>query len=250
MMTYVRRFLEALFIVATLSGIAQADPPAGQFTLHFGPEQAIWDISGDYNLGGSSLTLAQDAKGKITGMGAEDGIDQGVEYHLRYSVRGALAAVGDLTRITLSLKLTGNASDGNITLPVKGSGTFVLDIDEAHHLLTGTTTLTVCVKKFGCAPPQTAPVQANLPAGADGSWALVLNLQLSKATRVGGNATATLLNGGSMTFGVKGQYNPTTDLTTLGLKGSGGTLTVQGNAVGGDIINRSVNGKLFGQVVQ
>ncbi len=202
---------------------------AQPMTLQFTVPQGIWDVTGNYSGDEfdvtNNISLAQDDKGKITGTGTASGSDSGIDVELAYVVRGSIKTINDLTRLLLNVKVSGTATDGIVTLPVRGNIKFSLDLDKADQLLIGTGDASLCVK--GRCAKASAPVQFDIPQPMNGDWTLVLDLQ-GIDRRIFGTATATLSNGRTLPFTLKGQYysNPRSP-SRINLKGSAGNITLE-----------------------
>jgi hypothetical protein len=151
---------------------------------------------------------------------------------LFYSVTGSIKTVNDVTRVLLTLKVSGTATDGFITLPVKGSIKLTLDLDKVNNILIGSGKASLCVRG-GCAR-DSGPVQFDIsqsPQPMDGNWALALDLQSPDNKKIVGTATATLSNGRVIPFTASGNYSEAKLLAKLNLKGEGGTVTLQNDAI-------------------
>jgi hypothetical protein len=173
----------------------------------------------------NNIALVQDDKGKITGNGTANGSDSGIDVSLVYSIRGSIKTTNDLTRVLLTMKISGSAADGIVTLPVKGNVKFNLDLDKSDNLLIGTGDGSICVK--GRCERTNGPAQFDIPQPMDGSWTLVMDTQ-TVDRKIFGAATATLSNGRTLPFTLKGQYysNPRSP-SRINLKGPAGSITLE-----------------------
>jgi hypothetical protein len=242
MMSYIRklRWLLVIVIVAALPATARADAPVGQFNLQFLPSQGIWDVTGNYpNIGSGAITndidLVQDEKGKITGTGTGTGTEivRGItiDVDLVYNITGSIKTVSDVTRVVLTLKVSGTATDGFITLPLNGNIKLRLDLDKVNNILIGSAAATLCSR--GRCVRDSAPVEFDIPQTPqpmDGNWTLDLDLQSPDNKNIVGTGAATLSNGRVVPFTASGNYSATKLLAKLTLEGEGGILKLRNDA--------------------
>ena len=216
--------------------------------LQFTPSQGIWDVTGNYPDGDfdtGTITLIQDEKGKITGTGSASGSESGIDVSLVYHVNGSIKTVSSLTRVLLTMKIAGTATDGVITLPVKGNVKFQLDLDAPNQILIGNGNGSLCVK--GRCQRAEGPVQFDIPQPMDGSWTLALNTQLIDR-KILGTATATLSNGRTLPFTLNGQFSTNArSPSRINLKGAAGSITLEEPQVA--LAFFLTKGKLLGQSV-
>ena len=245
MMSYVRkiRWLLLMVIVGGWLIIDRADVSA-QIIFQFSPTQGVWDATGNYPSDEfdttNNIDLVQDDKGKITGIGTGTATDSGITVNLVYNFSGAIKTVSDLTRVTLTMKVSGTATDGSGTLPVKGNIRLALDLNRVNNLLIGSGAGNICVE--GRCTKVGGPVQFDIPQPMDGSWTLTVDLQSLDNGRIGGTATTTLSNGRAVPFTVTGR-----SLAQLNLKGPAGTVILQQTAHSlGWVLTKA---KLIGQSV-
>lgn len=250
--TFIKRAL-GLWLMVLLPALSYAEVPSGHYTNHFGqPGTDIWDLSGTYNEteddASFNFTIIQDDKGKISGHGTLTGSEDGIDIALDSTISGSIKSIGDVTRAVLTMKLIGTATDGFQVVNVKGKIKFILDIDTLNGLLIGTGKGKICAKGGGCGSIN-EPVQFDIPAEADGSWDLVLDIQNVDGKKLTGTALATLQNGREVPFSLTGKYNTNTDLTKLKLKGSGGKFAIQAQVIAGQLVFQTIKGKMLGQTV-
>ncbi len=252
--TFIKRAL-GVWLLVLLPALSYAGVPSGHYESHFDRQHGVWDVTGSYNeteLGISDqYTIVQDDKGKINGQGRMTGTDGGIYIELATTYSGSIKSIGDITRVVLKERLAGTATDGYQAATVKGKITYTYDIDKLSNRLVGTAKGKVCAKGPGgseCAPFNEA-AQADLPEEAQGTWDLVLDIQSAEGKKLTGTASAILSNGRTEPLALKGKYDAQTDLTKLGLKGSGGKLTIQAQEVLGQLVFQSIKGKLLGQTV-
>jgi hypothetical protein len=238
MMFYHRklRWFLMIVIVAASPASVRADAPAGQFNLQFLPSQGIWDVTGNYpssefDVITNDIDLVQDEKGKITGTGTGTGTDQGITVDLVYNVTGSIKTANDITRVLLTLKISGTATDGFTTLPINGTIKLTLDLDKVNNILIGSGAASLCAR--GRCARASGPVQFDIPQSPqpmDGNWELALDLQSPDNKKIVGTGNATLSNGRVIPFTASGTYSAAKLLTKLNLKGEGGTVTLQNDA--------------------
>jgi hypothetical protein len=241
-MSYIRKiqWLLVIVIVAALPTSARADAPVGQFNLQFLPAQGIWDVTGNYptiaiDILTNNVDLIQDEEGKITGTGTGTGTEivQGItiDVDLAYNITGLIKTVRYVTRVVLTLKISGTATDGFITLPLNGSIKLTLDLDRVNNILIGSWAGRLCVR--GRCGRDRGPVQLDIPQTPqlmDGNWTLVLDLQSPDNKNIVGIGAATLSNGRVVPLTASGNYSATKLLTKLTLEGEGGILKLKNDA--------------------
>jgi hypothetical protein len=251
-MSYITKlqWLLVIVIVTALPASARADAPVGQFSLQFLPSQGIWDVTGNYPNNEFDITndvdLVQDEKGKITGTGTGTGTTQGITVDLVYNVTGSIKTINDVTRVLLTLKVSGTATNGSITLPLNGNIKLRLDLDKVNNILIGSGTATLCSR--GRCRRDSGPVQLDIPQSPqpmDGNWALAVDLQSPDNKEIVGTGTATLSNGRVIPLTASGNYSATKLLTKLTLEGEGGILKLQNDAIQWAL----TKGKVLGQKV-
>jgi hypothetical protein len=234
---YIRRLQCLVLIVICVAWLptARADVPVGQFNFQFTPSEGVWDITGDYPNDefdtNNQITLIQDDQGKITGFGTGTGNFSGIAVNLGFDFTGAIKTISDITRVLLTMKVSGTATNGGVTLPVRGSIKLRLDLDTVNKLLIGSGAGNLCVR--GRCARASGPVQFDIPQSPqpmDGNWALALDLQSPDNKNIVGTGTATLSNGRVVPFTASGNYSATRLLAKLTLKGEGGSLKLQNDA--------------------
>ncbi len=223
--------------------------PVSSAEYQFSPGQGVWDVTGNYSNPDITATdtflLTQDDKGKITGFGSGFASDSGIDVSLGYDFRGSIKAVNNLTRVLLTMKISGSATDGVITLPVKGSVKFVFDVDPSNNLLIGSGHGRLCVK--GRCERANGLVQFDIPPAMDGSWTLNLDNLQSVNQSVTGTATATLSNGRTLLFTGSGHFTSSRSLALINLRSPAGTITLKGNPT--DLGVHLAKAKLLGQSI-
>jgi hypothetical protein len=243
-----RMFL--LWLLVLFPPLIRAESPSGHYENQFTAQSGLWDLSGTYNENPQNqFTIVQDDKGKITGQASLFETDGSMSITMAGPVVGSIKTTGGVPRVSVTLKLTGTASDGFASVPVTANVQFNLGIDPANSELTGTFKTKACVKARGAGcQSANGPQQFDLPVDADGIWHLVMDIQNTN-DKLAGTASAVLSNGRTLPLGVKGQYVSKGDLTNLNLKGGAATVTVQANAVPGALVLKKMTAKLLGQTV-
>ena len=249
----VKQALLILMLGAALPAVAQAELPSGHYVIPFSQQYGVWDVTGNYSDDDvsttTSFTLVQDDKGKITGSGSTSGTEQGYNIQLNFTVKGAIKAVAGVTRVDLSTKHTGTATDGGPIYNINGSMKLSFEIEPSSQELRGTAKGNICIKKVGCDSIDDTH-DYDLPASQDGTWNLALNVvPASNNKNLTGTATATLSNGRVEPLNLSGQYVSSTDTANLKLKGSAGLVTLRINAAAGQAAVQMINASLLGQKV-
>lgn len=216
----------------------------------------IWDISGTYkddSMAGCniSLTLAQDAKGKITGGGSASCsvYEQGIliDIDMSYTVKGNIKQKKGIAIAKMSAKFKGNASAMGETFKFTAIEKIMAEISCGDTSLNGTVKGKACVKKLGCVSFRGAYTES-LPADMDGSSTLVFVVdQVGK--KLLGDGVLQLSNSSTINFNVKGKYNSKKDESSFASKGTGDSkgckLKVKIDESDDQPI--SIKGKVFGQ---
>lgn len=244
-----RIFLLWLLVVVPAS--VRAESPSGHYENQFTAQPGLWDISGTYSENPQNqFTIVQDDKGKITGQASLFETDGSTSITMAGPVVGSIKTTGGVPRVSVTLKLTGTASDGFASVGVTANVQFTLGIDPANSELTGTFKTKACIKAHGAGcQSANGPQQFDLPQDADGTWRLVMDMQNSNG-KLAGTASAVLSNGRTLPLSLKGQYASKNDVTKLNLKGgSAATVTIQANAVPGALVLQKMTAKLLGQTI-
>ncbi len=261
--TFIKRTL-GLWILILLPALSYAEVPSGHYGNHFDRQPyGVWDLSGTYHngmyLGGLidegvfNFTLVQDDKGKINGQGTVSGSQDGYHANASFTASGAIKSKGNATTAVLKTILAGtltqSSSQWNATGKVKLAG----QIDKPTSLLRGSIRGKVCAIGKGCkSVGETAELP--LPRETYGDWDLFMDITNVDGKKLTGTAMAVVKNGDGanrdVPFTLKGQYNGSTDLAKLSLKGSGGSFTIQARATGSTLTIQAMKGKLLGQAVK
>jgi hypothetical protein len=217
----------------------------------------LWDLTGTYDDAAVmgchfSLSLSQDAKGKITGNGYEvcgaHDFELGWVYiFFSYDVKGKIKQSNGIATAKIRIKLNGTVEDpsDNKTYPLKGSLTLNAQIDPEKLYITGGSNVKVCLKGIGCKSDKGLIDPMPLPVGMDGAWTLDID---EGDTGIG---TLTLSNG-TYTLSSKSKTNTKKGTVTYNLKGFDASTGCSVKAVlkeaTGALI--SLKAKLLGQKLQ
>ena len=155
--------------------------------------------------------LETDAKGKVTGAGS---IELGTET-INATFKGKLKGKNGVTQVTQLLKLQGIIQG----IGVKGSSKLRGDLDWNTGMFKFEARVKVCTSGSGCEKMTVVDAIALDPN--DGLWTLQLDVVGVDATNVGGSAFATLGDGRTLVYEIKGKYSSKTDRWNLTLKGTG-----------------------------
>jgi hypothetical protein len=261
--TVIKRVL-GLWILALLPVLSYAEVPSGHYENHFDRQPyGVWDLSGTYHngmyLGGLiddglfNFTLVQDDKGKISGQGTVAGSQDGYDANASFMASGSIKSKGNATTAVLKTILAGTVTQSSTEYNATGKVKLTGQIDKPTSLLRGSIRGKVCAIGKGCkSVGETA--ELSLPLETYGDWDLFMDITNVDGKKLTGTAIAVVKNGNGanreVPFALKGQYNGSTDLAKLGLKGSGGSFTIQARATGGTLTIQTMKGKLLGQAVK
>jgi hypothetical protein len=243
--------------------ISRAQAPQGFYDYSFaGDSLPVWDLTGDYNVtlpvfdkNGTEtdvsfgFSMAQNAKGTLSGTGGPTAITIGSDF-----VAGFYRVTGKVTsgsRVSLVIRITGDGFFGGRTTSSSYSLIVVLAdafISEGQIVSGGRPAVVQAnIKGLGSLSGK-ADFSTAIPDNMDGSWDLTLNIGATLA----GTGTVSLSNGRQLILDLKGKYSPQTGLAKLALKG-----TAENSSVGsqakvvissvGDLLQ--VQGSLLGQKV-
>lgn len=205
-----------------------AAPPIGSFEISFGGNLSIWFGTGAENaafceafaegideLEYSDFEIFVDGRGKLFGyldLAARDaGIRLAMHGPLKGSQRGD--ASSGITRTTLALKLSGEASDGTSTLGVKGSLRYTGQVAPGG-VANGVWDQRFCVQGAGCESYQTVVPTEILP---NGGWTLGLEIGDAGGGALNGIARAEFSDGSECSYAIAGKYSAKTDSSRLTL---------------------------------
>ena len=249
--------MQGLTVFVTILFLCPISSFADTYTYHLDDHGlCVWDISGTYTddsmVGCNiSLTLAQDAKGKITGGGSascsvyEAGI--WIDIDMDYSVKGNIKQKKGIAIAKMSAKFKGNASAMGETFKFTAREKIMAEISSGDSTLNGTVKGKACIKKVGCESFE-GTFTDSLPPDMDGSSTLVFDVDQA-GKKLLGDGVLTLSNLDTINFQVKGKYNSKKDESQFALKGTGNSkkckFKVKIDESDGQPI--SIKGKVFGQ---
>jgi len=223
---------------------------SGQYQYNFTTRPLLWDFSGTYAMTGGDLSvvnvLSNWPNGTVTGTGQTTWDSFFSEFQAHSNIETGRVSVLN-RRVSLDVRGKGPVTGRLFTTDY--TGTFR---EQTKGYLDRTNRTVISrISNSSCQPDNTCEthgsnVTFHLPANMDGTWALTMNLATSNKI-ITGTASATLSNGRTLNFTVRGA--PPTP-RTLHLKGTGDavrtTLTVN-VLTNGQL--RSLTGKLFGQTL-
>ena len=223
-----RLLLPALAILAA-ANICFADAPNGLVSFSFHTNAPVYDLTGslqfDQEIIGSGanhlsygVNVIQDARGRITGSGTT-GVAVGNDFvAAEYTVQGRISASHGSTRVTLMVRLKGEDSFGGVSTPFSINIEYKLTINPNSGTMDGTARGSAKFGRLGGGKIR-SDISVPLPAGADGSWTLQMNIV--PFSRLGGSATIVLPNGRTLALNLSGTYSSATDESKVKLSGFG-----------------------------
>lgn len=233
--------------------------PSGLFSRSFTNSTALaYDLTGSYQLyqqvnlaGGGTvrvslgLSVQQDILGGLRGSGVTN-IQVGNELvAASYSVSGKVTGGGvNATRATLSVRWLSQGTAAGTIGPFTISAQYNLGV--SREALSGTATGLAKFANLGSGTIKSSISGVPLPAGADGSWSVKMNLQPS-----GGTGSIVLANGRSLQASLAGSFSPRSGLELTRLSGVGGdrSSVLNINFSPATSALDSLGGKILGQTV-
>jgi len=238
---------------------------AEMYFYTFDDDLYIWDLTGSYSepllgTGNLNFDLTQDDKGKLAG-GGDASFDMDIEgynfhFDMDFTITGTITEKyichrGNIATLKMSLKFKGTADDGDDIYNFTGSETIKGDADVDSGTFVCTVKGKVTIKGVGSESFNTT-LDLTIPSDMDGSSTLEIDAASDpkKSTKLLGDGSLILSNGETITFSVKGKYDPkdirdlcTFNLTSTNVKGSKLAITIWHNT--GSV--KSLNGKVLGQ---
>jgi hypothetical protein len=273
----------SLALLAALPGSAQ---PTGSITNHVtASANLLWDCSRltelqDIELdirkvskGGTNGTdiafadpFTQDGAGKLAGAGTTSVAlirditePQTSAFPGTYATRGSITSSKGVAHLVLSVKVSGhtvleNSKGVSADRAVMATANYTVKLDPSAGQVTGRVSEKASAAGVGSIS-DTRQFADSIPADlGNGSWTLVLNFDAANGSKLTGNATVTLQTGAVYPFSLKGTFAPHTQQSKLNLTGQGAgkgsvlTVTLQPNAITGNVITKIV-GRVAGQSV-
>jgi hypothetical protein len=242
-------FLPIFFL--TIVVLSSKGVYAQPYSYDFTSELAVWDLSGTYEDEALdcyvSLTMNQDARGKITGSGSancsvwESGIL--VDLNFTYDIKGSVKQNNNIATVKLSIKFRGTAEAMGESFKFTASEKIMAEIDASNQVMTGT--IKVKAKVAGERMSETAGFYEDLPDDMDGSFNLTFEAY-PEGNNLVGDGTLTLSNGEQFSFSVKGKTRDKTGETKFKLKGDATKLKLM---IESDDSLNSIKGKVLGQKI-
>ncbi len=252
-------------VLAGFASLARAEMAAGTYTVSFGGNLDLYDLSGTYSedLGGINLnyTLTMEPSGKFTGVGTASagdffGYDLNLDMDLDFT--GAVSVSGNVTRVNMQMKLKGGGTVEGYAVTFSANMKETCEIDTSSQSLVGTVSgkvnVAVPAMHKKASQPVRDTVNTPLPWGMNGSWDLVLNVIPSGKSKYTGSGEVALSNDRTLPFTVTGSYASKSDTSKLTLKGSGSnrgaSVSVLGAFESGSVNVQTLAGKILGQTLK
>jgi hypothetical protein len=217
-----RTLLGALLVTA---GTAAAGVPEGVLSIQLGGRQAVWPLAagdGDefcsrFGVGFEEVDqclveISGDGKGRLSGSVRFWGSDDGLFYSLAGPLKGSQRGeTGNFVLGSYTVKLSGEASDGDQMLPVKASAGVSVDTSFIG-LPGGAGSEKICVKGTTCHVSFGPNDPTSLTSGA---WTLSLTVVDLGGGKVQGNASASFVDGRRCYYTGRGKHDAARDAVTL-----------------------------------
>jgi hypothetical protein len=224
-MKHMKYVLVLLFAFCAVS--AKAQLTSGTYGYVF-TNTPLWDVTGTYNLNGSSngvtdtatFIVTNTATGVITGTQTETLNDGTITLNIDNTVKGKISVKAGETAASLKSSgsvtgtLSGTAKGKSTATVVESNLTVKVAFSEALKLHAGDVKAS---KKFA------ATVSTSLPGAMTGDWTLTNDITVA-ANKLTGTGTLTLSNGRALTYKITGSYNTSTEVAKLKLVGQGPAL--------------------------
>lgn len=228
--------LVAAILILTTAGL-RAQPASGSYTGTFNGGVGLWDISGDYSedVGGLPVEyyLSMDPSGKFVGRGRVSlpGSYWGLSLDADLSFVGTIKTVGNVTRVSMTLKMKGGREieGSNFTFSATATENLLMDTQnlQLSGRVTGSESMSIPALHEHMRVPFRSDVQTDLPAGMDGTWNLTLDLS-PNGNNYGGTGSVLLSNGSTIPLKVNGSYVAGAGISKLALTGKGVNLSLTG----------------------
>jgi hypothetical protein len=225
---------------------------SGDVQLNFTAQQLpLWDLSGTYTRSNATATSTNFAEqtlnhgpdGKVTGTGSATVQDESSDIHGSEILAGRVTGgAGKPVVLNANGEGTFGGKARGINVSGKLAGNLSLVVDSTNRVMSGRETVSFCLGGGACRTVSTNssfPLQPNM----DGSWSLALAVGTTNDV-VAGTAVATLSNGRTVPFSVRGKYSPATQRSNLRLTSDSAALKL---TITDAAQLDSLRGKLFGQ---
>ena len=254
----IKRSLLLSVVLLASAYFCRADAPSGPVSFSFGAENApVYDLTGSFQINQTMLgagqtevglsygiEVTQDARGFLTGTGITL-LEVGNDFvAAEYTAKGKISGGGAGTRVTLSVRLTGEDVIAGVSTPFKIGIVYRLNVAAESRTLEGTARGSARFSRLGNSRIRST-VSAALPANADGAWSL--QMDIVPLERLGGSALVVLSNGRTLQLHLTGRYSAAQDRSTIKMSGFDDS---RGNSL--KVVLGSENrlrGRVFGQVV-
>jgi hypothetical protein len=217
---------------------------------------AVWDISGTYDeeMGGvdTTFTIDVDSQGKITGSGDASAYMMGVHVVGDLLLGGNILRAGAVTRVNLSIKMTGTASYQGKSYKFNVTEKVTAAVDPDVNLLTGTVSIKANVA--GRSASEKGDFEMPFDSSIDGSWTVPINVTVDSKGKVQGTGEIWISGGRSFDSAVNGVYSAKSGLASLTIKSleqasKGVSVKITARPQGQGMAVNTVSGKLLGQKV-
>ncbi len=221
------------------------------------PAAPVYDLTGSYQFDqevtaaggrtvkvGLAFSVAQDAAGRLHGSGVTNVLVDNEPVAASYRVSGRVTGGGNkAARAMLSIRWQAQdpaATNGPFTISVQ------YNLEVRAGLLNGQTRGRASFFRLGSGSIKTPIAGVPLPAGADGTWRVRMNIQWP-----GGTGSIILPNGRSLQTGLTDSFSARSGLARIKHAGTGGdrgtTLSVIFSPASGAL--DSLSGRVLGQTV-
>ena len=223
---------------------------SGQMAVAQDYNLSIWDFSDTYETNPDNntlltVTLAQDAKGKVTGSGTFERVIDGDNMTIKVDVKGKVK--GKKSIVTLKYRVKGKDAEGNKILDILK----LKLVEDNKTALVGSEKGKICVKGEKCVKIEDESATLPVGPGMTGKAFLEIVSELdAKGKKLEGTAKLTLSNGDIYDLYVKGKINSKKGERKYQLKGD--NETTKGIKIKLKIDNEAdnatkINGKALGQ---
>ena len=252
---------------ATMTATYVASPvPNGSQVVKL---SSIWDLSGTYSgaivdSDGNTIqldfTLREDPNGNIAGDGTILYSSASTHWNGNMTMKGTVKSTGAIPVVALSISsnCAGTVVSGTNVHPATVSARMALNfgINGAGKTLVTTPgslqqtiTDTMTHKKASRFQKISSGQTISMPSEVTGDCTLTLNLS-NTGTKATGSAKLETAPGQIVNLSVSGKYPGKTSPTSVALKGTGASLSLNISAAGANIVINSLNGKAFGQTLK
>jgi hypothetical protein len=258
------RLLVLALLVFSLQ-VCSAQAPSGTITIPVDPTVApIWDLTGTLDVSqpvqssggevllGFAIPVTQDARGRLTGSGVIFLDVNGETVASDFTADGRVSGGGDSTKVTLTVKLTGEDVVAGGQTPFNITITYKLKVDPEGLVLVGTSRGNARFKSLGIRGNIKSDVSIPLPAGVDGSWAI--QMDILALNNLGGTGSFALSNGRSLPANLTGSFSEKSNASKVKLtgfdEGLGSSVNLNFTTTEAGVEIQKLRGKVLGQTVK